>query len=189
MPKPSRKILLVDGYNVIHRLTELRPSREGLENAQNRLVLLLSDWRRAHPEFECVIVFDGNPPPGGGPQGTAGTRCVFTRTPHGGDAAIVGFVRDHQGRKSDITVVSDDNYVKNNCRAHGAAVQPSSFILIRKPAPTAGRPKPPDGGKGIDRKTADEINKELRKKFLSSFWLLIVPAISLSFIPLRTAIF
>ena len=33
-------ILLVDGYNVIHRVPELRPSLEGgLENARMRLVL------------------------------------------------------------------------------------------------------------------------------------------------------
>ena len=166
MPKPPQKILLVDGYNVINRLPDLRPSLDGgLENAQNRLVLQISSWRRSHPEFEGVIVFDGNPLPGGGPQRPAGIRCIFSRTPHGGDAAIISFVREHQGRKSDITVVSDDNYVRNNSRAHGAKVQPSTFILVKKPHPTVGRLKHPDGGKGIDRKAAAEIDKELRKKF------------------------
>lgn len=166
MPGPPQKILLVDGYNVINRLPELRPSLDGgLGNAQNRLVLQISNWRRSHPEFEGVIVFDGNPLPGGGPQRPAGIRCIFSRTPHGGDAAIISFVRDHQGRKYDITVVSDDNYVRNNSRAHGAAVQPSSFILAKKPHPTVSRLKHPDGGKGIDRKAAAEIDRELKKKY------------------------
>jgi predicted RNA-binding protein with PIN domain len=166
MPKMSRKILLVDGYNVIHRLPELwRALDGGLANAQDRLVLEISNWRRSHPEFDCVIVFDGNPPPGGGPHGGAGIRCLFTRTPHGGDAALVGYVRDHHARKSDITVVSDDNYVRNNCRAHGALIQPSSFLLTRKPAPATQRVRRPDGGKGVDKKAAAEITKELRKKF------------------------
>jgi len=162
----GQKILLVDGYNVINRLPELRPSLEGgLENAQNRLVLQISNWRRSHPEFECVIVFDGNPLPGGGPQRPGGIGFIFSRTPHGGDNSMISFVRDHHGRKSDITVVSDDNYVRNNCRAHGAAVQPSSFILVKKLRPTVSRVKHPDGGKGIDRKAAAEIDKELKKKF------------------------
>jgi hypothetical protein len=66
-----------------------------------------------------VIVFDGNPPPGGGPQNRAGIRSVFTGTPHGGDDFLIGFVRDHPGRKADITVVSDDNNVRNIARAAG----------------------------------------------------------------------
>ena len=166
MSKFSRKILLIDGYNVIHRLPELSRALDGgLANAQDRLVLEISNWRRSHPGFDCVIVFDGNPVPGGGPHGGAGIRCLFSRTPGGGDAALVGYVRDHHGRKSDITVVSDDNYVRNNCRAHGAVVEPSSYILAKKPSAPVKRQHPPDGGKGLDRKAAAEINKELKKKF------------------------
>ena len=166
MPKFSRKILLIDGYNVIHRLPELgRALDGGLASAQDRLVLEISNWRRTHAGFECLIVFDGNPPPGGGPQGGAGIRCLFSRTPGGGDAVLVGYVRDYHGRKSDITVVSDDNYVRNNCRAHGAAVERSSFILAKKPSAPVKRPPHPEGGKGLDRKAAAEINKELKKKF------------------------
>ena len=81
------------------------------------------------------------------------------------DDAIIRFVRDYQGRTSDITVVSDDNNVRNNCRAHGASVQPSSYIMSVKMRPPGGRAKAPDDGKGVDRKTAAEIDKELRKKF------------------------
>jgi predicted RNA-binding protein with PIN domain len=166
MPKPPQKILLVDGYNVLNRLPDLRPSLEvGLENAQNRLVLQISNWRRSHPEFECVIVFDGNPLPGGGPQRTAGIRCLFSRTPHGGDAAMISFVRDHQGKKSDITIVSDDNYVRNNSRAHGASVQHSDYILVKKAIRPGSRVKHPDGSKGIDSKAAAEIDRELKKKY------------------------
>ena len=167
MTKPPTKILVVDGYNVINRLPELRPSLEGgLENAQRRLGLQLSTWQGSHPDFECVIVFDGNPLHGGDAvQRLPGIKCIFSRTPHGGDAAIIAFVRDHWGKTSDITVVSDDNYVRNNCRAHGASVQPSSFILVKKPRPSGRLGKPAAEGKGIDRKTAAAIDRELKKKF------------------------
>jgi predicted RNA-binding protein with PIN domain len=167
MPKPPSKILLVDGYNVINRLPELRPSLEArLENAQNKLALQLSTWKRAHPDFECVIVFDGNPLHGGDAnQRLAGIKCIFSRTPHGGDAAIIAFVRDHWGKTSDITVVSDDNYVRNNCRAHGASVQPSSHIMVRKSRPAVSRGKLSADGKDIDKKAAAAIDRELKKKF------------------------
>ena len=167
MTTPTRKILLVDGYNVINRLPELRPSLEGgLENAQNRLALQLSAWRLSHPGFDCVIVFDGNPRHGGPDvQRLAGIKCLFSRTPHGGDAAIIAFVRDHHGCQSEITVVSDDNYVRNNCRAHGASVEPSGFVLLRKARLSGSRVKPSSDGKGIDRKAAAAIDRELKKKF------------------------
>lgn len=161
------KILLVDGYNVINRVPELKPSLDrGLENARTRLALQISTWSQTHPEFECVIVFDGDLQYAGGrDQRLTGIRCIFSRTAHGGDDEIIRFVRNTGGRASDITVVSDDNNVRNNCRAHGAAVQPSSFIMAKKAPPSGGRKKFPADGKGIDTKAAAEIDRELRKKF------------------------
>jgi len=162
-------ILLVDGYNVINRVPELRPSLDGgLQNARNRLALQVSTWSRGHPGVECVIVFDGDFEHSGGRGGRiAGVRCIFTLTAHGADDEIIRFVRDHKGRKSDITVVSDDNKVGNNCRAHGAVVQPASFIMGPK-APGAARDragKPASGGKNISGKAAAEIDEEMRKKY------------------------
>jgi predicted RNA-binding protein with PIN domain len=162
-------ILLVDGYNVINRVPELRPSLDGgLQNARNRLALQVSTWSHGYPGVECVIVFDGDIEHSGGRgERVAGVRCIYSLTAHGADDEIIRFVRDYKGRKSDITVVSDDNKVGNNCRAHGAVVRPSGFIMGAKGAsPPRGRAgKPADAGKGIDRKAAAEIDKELRKKF------------------------
>jgi len=161
------KILLIDGYNVINRVPKLKPSLEsGLENARSRLALQASTWSHDHPEFECVIVFDGDLQYAGGRDSRlAGIRCIFSRTAHGGDDEIIRFVRDFKGRTSDITVVSDDNNIGNNCRAHGASVQPSSYIMIEKTRRAGGRVKPPADGKGLSRKAASDIDKELRKKF------------------------
>jgi predicted RNA-binding protein with PIN domain len=161
------KILLIDGYNVINRVPELKPSLdEGLENARIRLALQISTWSQTHPAIECVIVFDGDLQYAGGRDSRlAGIRCIFSRTSHGGDDEIIRFVRDFKGRTSDITVVSDDNNVRNNCRAHGASVQPSSYIMIGKSRQAGGRVKAPADGKGLDTKAAAEIDRELRKKF------------------------
>src|SRR5512137_39020 len=58
---PGPRILLVDGYNVINRLPELKGSLDlGLQNARNQLALRISRWSREHPGVECVIVFDGD---------------------------------------------------------------------------------------------------------------------------------
>ena len=161
------KILLVDGYNVINRIPELKPSLDGgLENARSRLALQIATWSHDHPGCECVIVFDGDKKfAGGRDQRPAGVRCIFSPASHGGDDEIIRFVRSYKGKTSDITVVSDDNNVSNNCRAHGASVQPSSYIMAGRPRQPRGLVKAPAEGKGLSRKAAFDIDKELRKKF------------------------
>jgi predicted RNA-binding protein with PIN domain len=164
---PDKKILLVDGYNVINRVPELRAGMSGgLENARNRLALQVSKWGQAHPQSECIIVFDGDPQYAAGrDQRLAGIRCLYSRTPHGCDDEMIRFIKNHRGRTSDITVVSDDNYVGNNCRAYGASVRPSSHIMIGNSHHTKSGRKTPADGKGIDRRSAAEINKELKKTY------------------------
>jgi predicted RNA-binding protein with PIN domain len=162
-----RQVLLVDGYNVINRVPELKVSLDGgLQNARNQLALRVSNWGHEHPAVECVIVFDGDfEYAAGRDQRLAGIRCIFSLTSHGGDDEIIRFVRTYRGKKSEITVVSDDNNVGNNCRAHGAVVQPSSYIMTGKARHAGGRGKAPTDGKGIGKKAAAEIDKELKKKF------------------------
>jgi predicted RNA-binding protein with PIN domain len=161
------KILLIDGYNVINRVPVLKPSLEGgLENARNRLVLQVSTWSQTHPGVECVIVFDGDKKfAGSRDQRLSGVRCVFSPAAHGGDDEIIRFVRGYKGSPSDITVVSDDNNVGNNCRAHGASVQPSGYIMTGRSRQARGRVNAPVDGKRLSSKAASEIDKELRKKF------------------------
>ena len=55
----STRILLIDGYNVIHRVPKLRPSlAAGLENARMKLALQVANWGRAQQAYKFVIVFD-----------------------------------------------------------------------------------------------------------------------------------
>lgn len=162
----SQKILLIDGYNVIKRNPELRSSIDvNLKFARNRLVSLASNWKRSHPAFECIIIFDGYRLAGSLEKTIAGIRCIFSRSHHGGDDELIQFVRDYQGKQSDIIVVSDDSKVWNNCRAHGATVQPSSFIMKDKSPRSPATQGSSADGKGIDTRTASEIDKELRKKY------------------------
>ena len=163
----GKRIVLVDGYNVINRVPELKSSLDGgLQNARNKLALQVAAWGHEHPGVDCVIVFDGRFQLGGSrEQRIAGIRCLFSLREHGGDEELIRFVRDHRGRKSDLTVVSDDNNVGNNCRAHGAEVRPSAFVMTRRShAQRAGR-KPGGAGKDLDGQARAAIDAELKKKF------------------------
>lgn len=166
---PKRTILIIDGYNVINRVPELRSSLErGLEQARMRLALQVATWDRTHPAYEPVIVFDGRDrSAGGSDQRLAGVRCLFSQVTHGGDEEIIRLVREYRASGAEVMVVSDDNKVINNSRVHGALVRPSAFIMDTKPpapsrAATRGRG---DVGKGIGRKAAAEIDQELKTKF------------------------
>lgn len=162
-------ILIIDGYNVINRVPELRASlQEGLEQARMRLALQVATWNRIHKAYEPIIVFDGRDRSAGGfDQRLAGIRCVFSQVTHGGDEEIIRRVRQDKARGADVVVVSDDNKVINNSRVHGALVRPSAFIMDTKAltpsrAPYRGRA---NVEKGISRKEATEIDQELKKKF------------------------
>lgn len=163
----TASVLFVDGYNVIHRVPELERSLAGgLQNARNQLGLRVAGWSREHPGVECVIVFDGDfDASGGRDQRLAGIRCVFSFTRHGGDDELIRLVRDSRGRGAAVTVVSDDNKVANNCRAHGASVRPSSSLMARKPVRAGKRAGDPRHGKDVDGKAAAAIDAELKKKW------------------------
>lgn len=163
---PTSKILVVDGYNVIHRLPELKPAKGGLEEARLQLALRVSAWGSRHLDTECLIVFDGDERfAGARKQRLSGVRCVFTSRPHAGDEEIIRRVREYRAEKRTVTVVSDDNHVANDCRAHGAVVEPARFL----DAPKAPAPRAASGsrgpGKGIDPRTAARINKEMAEIF------------------------
>lgn len=165
MPKP--KVLIVDGYNVINRLPDLKPASVNLlENARLQLALRVSAWGRQHPETECLIIFDGDRKVAdGGGQNLAGVRCVFSRQAHGGDEEIIRQVREFRLKKRPVTVVSDDNQVANNCRAHGATIEPARFLAAPRSSHSNGPAKSGIGGKGIDARTAARINKEMAEVF------------------------
>lgn len=161
------RILLVDGYNVINRVPELKAALDGgLQNARNQLALRISRWGHEHPGFECIIVFDGDIERAGArEERPAGIRCLFSLTPHGGDDELIRFVRERKARTSEIIVVSDDNKVANNCRAHGAVIRPSDFLMARKASPARPRAARSRDGKNLDRRSAEEIDREMKKKF------------------------
>ena len=161
-------ILIVDGYNAIHQIPELRARlKRGLEFSRSGLAGLVSSWNRNHPGFDCRIVFDGNnSAPGPAKTTINGVSCFFTRTKSEADDEILRNVREYRGDKAAITVVSDDNYVRNNSKAHGAQVQSVSYLVASpKNGPKGRPPESKTEEKIIDSKTASQINKELRIKY------------------------
>jgi predicted RNA-binding protein with PIN domain len=114
------KVLIVDGYNAIHKIRELDSLMdEDLKAARDAVTDLAEEYKRVDGGIKEVhVVFDGRTEY----DGLYGNRRaqVFSRTGEG-DAKIIKLAQAKSGAYHTI-VVSDDNRVGNSCRAAGATV-------------------------------------------------------------------
>ena len=116
------KVLIVDGYNAIHKIPEVDDLLdESLEDARNMITDMAREYQRRYGGIaEVHVVFDGkteyrelsfNKP-----------NQVFSETGEG-DRSIIRLAQD-KSKEFHVIVVSDDNRVGNSCRAAGATVIP-----------------------------------------------------------------
>jgi predicted RNA-binding protein with PIN domain len=152
--------LLLDGYNVIYKIPQLQSHlNHSLEDARQALANFMITWARTHHNKASIsIIFDGRDGIINSSQSLCGIKSIYTKTKQEADDKIISIVRNSQA-KQDITVISDDNYVTNNCKAHGAQVKSTAFLLQPKAQGSAQDDKP------IDSKTEHEINEWLKKEY------------------------
>ena len=154
--------IILDGYNVIHGIPELLAKLDkSLQDARTALAMHMSTWKWKNRYSEILIIFDGQDGVAERPFNTklCGIDCAFARTKEKADNLIVSIVRSAKDA-SKITVVSDDNYVRNNCRALGAEVEHASFLQ----SPPKKRARASDEvRKNIMVKTAQSITSEYEK--------------------------
>ena len=122
------KILVVDGYNVMHKIPELLEIADvSLKDARDAVTNLANEYKmRDGGISEVYVVFDGQDKfrdldiPHGKEQ-------IFSDT-GAGDRKIIDTIRTASERGS-VIVVSDDNYVRNNARAYSASlIRPVDLI-------------------------------------------------------------
>ena len=144
------KTIILDGYNVIYKVPGMRKRlKESLESARKALAFHLSGWRRRYSDAGIIIVFDGRDNEftdfSFQKREIAGIKCIFTRSNQKADEKIISLISDSDDPRN-ITVVTEDNSIRNSCRAHGAEIKTIDFIL-----PPAKRKE--KGLKGADKVT------------------------------------
>lgn len=125
------KVLIVDGYNAIHKIPEIDSLMdESLEEARNAITALAKEYqRRTGGIAEVYVVFDGKNEYRGMPFNKP--NQVFSKTGEG-DKKVIRLAQD-KTEKFHVIVVSDDNYVGNSSRAAGATViRVSEFYAVTK---------------------------------------------------------
>ncbi len=136
----SDRLIVIDGYNLIHRTPQLKPG-EGrtLRESREKLLNLLS-WMMGSEHVRHLVVFDGAE--GGGRDERSGSVEIrWSRPPEKADDVIRRIVEEQVSRVDRVTVVTADLEVARHARAMGADIALSDLFL----ASALGRGKDADG--------------------------------------------
>ncbi len=124
-----KKILIVDGYNVIRQNRELEKLfNNNMEDARHALVEMLSDYR-GYKNGEIIIVFDAQytNKKARSMSTLSNINVVFTKRLETADEYIESFVSSIENRKL-VTVATDDNMVEVLCRCLKGSMLSKAFF-------------------------------------------------------------
>lgn len=157
----DERLIIVDGYNVIHRDPRLAPGPErSLREAREKLVNLLS-WAYGAGDGRFLVVFDGaEAGMGGRPGATERSGRVevrFSKPPQSADDLIRALVEERVDREERVTVVTSDLEVARHARTAGADVSLADLFLASALAVTKGE------ASGEPEKPATLSKKELEE--------------------------
>lgn len=128
------KMLILDAYNVIHKLSELSVKLEtSLREARRALLNFMVDWRQINGyKGEIYIVYDGQDEIINS-EGSKlwGIKCIFTGSKEEADDRIISIVKRFSN-PSEIKVISEDGKVGNGCKIYGANVEYPAFLKRKK---------------------------------------------------------
>jgi predicted RNA-binding protein with PIN domain len=139
----NKKIYILDGYNLIHRVPRWKKHlNTSLEQARSSLLSYCGRWiqQRGDVWLFCVI-FDGSSDvtlPGG--SAGPGVRVIYSSGGKNADDTILDILSQF-GETHHYTVVSDDNYVRRGAlreQAEFISAQQFAAVLDRRPGPPAG---------------------------------------------------
>jgi len=160
--------LIVDGYNVIHKIPRFRALlTRSLESARDRLVLHCATWLACRKNTERIlVVFDGKQPDSTETCPRPDIRVIYSRNGETADDYIVGLVRNG-GKGMRYTVVSDDQELAGRTRQLGGRVlSVVEFCDRPEEAACAFRRKGSDSAKpGLPPATEQRINADLRQQW------------------------
>ncbi len=159
-------IMVVDGYNVIYAVPELRRQLDqSLEAARNALISHCRAYRARRGDVQRIyVVFDGAQEERDVHiKEAGGVHVVFTSRHEEADAQILTLIKAERGAHR-FLIVSNDTEVFNNARAHGArAISVTDFYPQHAPARVSGRGAGGDPKAHLPAAQARHITDEYRQ--------------------------
>jgi len=162
----NRKIMVIDGYNVINRVPAFRACLDkSLRAARESLSGFCLEWKSLRRDIvEFVVVFDGDSVfSRGTDHSPLGIRFVFSRKGETADDCIRQMLEEGLARGGEFVVVSDDSEVKRHARANEASVMDTMtfFQSLRGRKGKTGKASSSEKAK-LTEKQKNEINEHLR---------------------------
>ncbi len=125
----SDRLIIIDGYNLIHRTPTLRPGADrSLEQSRDKLLNLLA-WAIGTGDAKFLVVFDGASDVHDEDTGTARVEVRYSKPPDKADDVIRRLVEERVERVDRLTVVTADLEVARHARAMGADIAMSDLFL------------------------------------------------------------
>ena len=113
--------IIVDGYNVIHRVPRFKEQMErSLEGGREALLRYCCEWKARRRDVDrFYVVFDGDSSVIGGERAASapGVRALYSKTGETADLRIRRML-EQADRREHFMVVSDDNEVRDSARVH-----------------------------------------------------------------------
>jgi predicted RNA-binding protein with PIN domain len=126
---PEDRLIIIDGYNVIHRAPELRPGEgRSLRESRQKLLNLLAWTIGGDANVRFLVVFDGAENMGR-EEKSGRVEVRFSRPPDKADDLIRRIVEEQMDRVERITVVTSDLEVARHARAMGADISIADLFL------------------------------------------------------------
>jgi predicted RNA-binding protein with PIN domain len=157
------RALVIDGYNVIFRTSYLGAMADkDLMKARNVVTKIARQYQQKIGGIDKIkVVFDGQD------KYKGMSTCPYQKYSGTGqgDTEIIRTIEQF-AIKYNVSVVSNDNFVKNNARAHGASViTTEEFLNIVGAGPRACPKQKNISDKKISSAKANKINKDLMKEW------------------------
>jgi predicted RNA-binding protein with PIN domain len=122
------RLIVIDGYNLIHRTPALRPGpARTLEESRRKLLNLLS-WAIGAGDARFLVVYDGADVRVRD-EVSGRVEVRYSRPPENADQLIRRIVEDQIDRVDRLTVVTADLEVARHARSVGADIAISDLFL------------------------------------------------------------
>jgi len=155
-----QRLIIVDGYNVIHRAPLLRPGPDRtLREAREKLVNLLS-WAVGKGDTRFLVVFDGAEGVGA-EERESRVEVRYSKPPQKADDVIRVLVEEQIENERRVTVVTADLEVARHARAMGADVSLSDLFLASVLGPV--QPESPEKPPSLSKKEIEEWAEIFRR--------------------------
>jgi len=165
-----KRVLVIDGYNVIHGSPELAGRLAcGLEAGRTALIRHCAEWRQRRRDFAAVcIVFDGDSSVSGyGNDASGGVEVRYTATKEEADDRIRALI-DGEFDGAECVVVTDDRPLADAVRSRGCGVMAVDEFCaaLRGSRASAQRDRGDSSVKtGLAPEAVRRINDELRRRW------------------------